>query len=384
MDEDNVRFMPNKKRPGSAAHRRYALYSSARTVKQAMALGWMREDRGFDLAHGYVKIVGLDARPASTECLVEDKSVEFPPAPAGRAVPVRLAEVTERNPGLHLSRACIWPLLQRCEVFNMSTKGSWARLASRSGPFSQVSLPIFRILLQWANTGRLAFARAQGSALAAALRHLGVKATAVRIEEWLEKRALKFSTFVSGLAVAESQLASCGDSSAKIGPKHARGLRKRAPAQPGDSKEAPAKPRLLEMLKRPTPSDASLCNAAVACGVSQERVATTAEPAAETGTGAKDDCRAGVAALPSSASPLPPAQASSASEDCCKEGSLPDAGSNVLEGAFGAATSADAAPSFTTKPASAPLVKEEVVVVIGGRLHRQKNLRALFAGRNGG
>ncbi|OLP83457.1 hypothetical protein AK812_SmicGene35783 [Symbiodinium microadriaticum] len=170
MDEDTLRFAANTKTPGSASHRRYAKYSKARTVKQAMSLGWRNDDRRFDITHGFAKIVTLDTKPASSECLVEDEQRVIPATPAGRAVPIRLAEVVEKNPGINLSRALVWPLLSRCPAFDVAAKGCWAKLAAKNGLLAEVPLPIFRILLHWGNTGCLAFARAQGPALSAALR----------------------------------------------------------------------------------------------------------------------------------------------------------------------------------------------------------------------
>lgn len=46
----------NPKKPGSAAHARFALYAVGSTVDEALAAGVRAEDVRYDLAHGYIRV----------------------------------------------------------------------------------------------------------------------------------------------------------------------------------------------------------------------------------------------------------------------------------------------------------------------------------------
>ena len=105
--------------------------------------------------------VGLDSTPLANGCVVDDEPMAPAAAPKGRAVPVRLAEGSQ----LRLSRESLVALRQRCPAL----QGSWGLFGARGGPLSKVSMPIFRMLLHWAKTGRLVFPHERVAELLAAL-----------------------------------------------------------------------------------------------------------------------------------------------------------------------------------------------------------------------
>ncbi|CAK9104170.1 unnamed protein product [Durusdinium trenchii] len=192
LGEDKIRFAPNPKKKGTDAHRRYAKYSRAKKVSELTALGCKNIDFRYDLKSGFLKVVELDTRPASNECMVEDDPLSpapHPPSGRARSAQVRLTEVTGKHPGLFLSKESLLPLQHRCPAL----QGSWALCAAKGGPLSKISLPCFRILLHWTKTGRLVFAHNRAAELHAALQVLGAKTTAERLREWMTKRELKFS-----------------------------------------------------------------------------------------------------------------------------------------------------------------------------------------------
>ncbi|CAJ1442592.1 unnamed protein product [Effrenium voratum] len=189
LPEDQLRFVANPKQRGTEAHRRYAKYSRAKKVKDLAGLGCKPVDRLFDLKAGYLKVVDLDTRPVSSECVVEEVEVPKVSVGKGRPVPVRLAEATGKHAGLHLSREALAPLQQRCPAL----QGSWAKFAAKLGPLSEVSLPCFRILLHWAKTSRLVFSHQRAQEVLKALQSLG--ADAKRLSEWMAKQQLKFNAF---------------------------------------------------------------------------------------------------------------------------------------------------------------------------------------------
>lgn len=388
MDEDTLRFAANTKTPGSASHRRYAKYSKARTVKQAMTLGWRTDDRRFDITHGFAKIVMLDTKPASSECLVEDEQRVIPATPAGRAVPIRLAEVVEKNPGIHLSRTLVWPLLSRCPVFDVAAKGCWAKLAAKGGLLAEVPLPIFRILLHWGNTGCLAFARAQGPALSAALRRLGAEPTALCVEQRLDRSALKFSRSSSGgVAVAATEPIRCGSTEAEG---HVRG-EKSGTAGNGSKKrgrgrrqaaEPPSKVNVASLLQRAVDVKAGQMD--VGPQLASDGDPKSSTPGAETQQPSEEatgvTCKQGEA-LPSVPTPSTAAPESPTSEE---DKSLPSVGGlfqGCGSGTDPCSQQPSTLPSAGGSVADVPMVKEteEVAVLLGGRVHRQRNLKSLFA-----
>ncbi|CAE7602276.1 unnamed protein product [Symbiodinium pilosum] len=404
LDKDQLRFMPNTKTPGSASHRRYAKYSKAGTVKQAIDLGWRTEDRRFDFAHGFAKVVNLDTEPASGECLVEDEKFEVPAVPKGRAVPIRLAEVVDKNPGVQLSRVCLWPLLSRCPAFSATAKGSWSKLAAKDGLLAEVTLPIFRILLHWGNTSRLAFARVQGAALKAALRRLGAEATAVRIEQQLQKSALKFSaSSEGGVAVSAADRLECAATSAEGPPacgKAATKAKAQKKRQRGRAKieEPPAKVHVASLLQAASSKEgitlaqsresqesevAKVQEELRSQGESQETREDTALKLVP-----KRDALVSGSATPSTAAPESPTDtlASTSTETEEKRPKRPPAEAPSSGSSSSSSTNSSLPATVSScdsresgKPWTPCSVKDGVVaVVLGGSIHRQRNLKSLF------
>ncbi|CAE7385635.1 unnamed protein product [Symbiodinium natans] len=413
MDEDKLRFAKNTKTPGSASYRRYAKYSKAQTVKEAIALGWRHADRKFDIAHGFAKIVMLDTKPASSECMVEDEKFVVPPVPSGRAVPIRLAEVVEKNPGIHLSRACIWPLLSRCPVFDVAAKGCWAKLAAPGGLLAEVPLPIFRILLHWGRTSCLAFARAQGPALLRALRRLGAEATALRIEQRLDKSALKFSTSSSGgVAVAAAEPVRCASSGTEgdvAGTKRAasaaKGSKKRGRAR-NAVEEPPSRVRaasLLQMAFNSKGEGITVAASQLACNRQLESKCRGEDGEVQETKETGQTCQHGKAVA--TLGMVAPQSLTDADKACTSTSSTrstestesrtdvdsttqslsgePQDGREPRKGAAGAADLDQLAKMPGPSPTPLVAAKEgEVAVVLGGRVHFQRNLKSLFACRS--
>jgi len=191
LGDDRIRFAANPKKKGTDAHQRYAKYCRAKKVKDLATLGCKNIDLRYDMKGGYLKVVELETRPASSECVVEDDAPSGMPSISGRArsVPVRLAEATGKHPGLYLSKEALLPLLNRCPAL----KGSWSLCAAKAGPLSKVSLPCFRILLHWTKTSRLIFAHHAAAELLQALQGLGAMETAERLRERMNKQEIKFN-----------------------------------------------------------------------------------------------------------------------------------------------------------------------------------------------
>eukprot|EP00438_Fugacium_kawagutii_P000731 Skav220475 [mRNA] locus=scaffold591:18156:26333:- [translate_table: standard] len=197
-------------------------------------------DLRYDLKFGYLKVVELDTRPVSNECVVED---EVPSGPSvsqtvGRAHSVHVRLIEAGTIVVPASIAAALPCIAS-DCLRLSELAA-SRISALGGAFSssqvrfkheaklrltqpdravgqvslsQVSLPCFRILLHWAKTSRLVFAHGRAAELHLALQSLGAKSTAERgLHEWMSKQELKFNLMHTADGIFCILLFTCHDS----------------------------------------------------------------------------------------------------------------------------------------------------------------------------
>lgn len=189
-DDDCIAYNLNPKVVGSVSHGLYEGYKGATTVGDARRLGARPIDFGFDYNWGYLTVTKLCTRPESAECEVRVSEPATPiassaPTPAtgshaSKGIRVRVKEMSLGHKGLELPRRALTPLVSRCPAlrsawFDGSANERWAK---DDGPFSRLSLSVFRILIHWASVGRLRYARRQTKAVHDALKRLGCMTTA--------------------------------------------------------------------------------------------------------------------------------------------------------------------------------------------------------------
>jgi len=176
-DEDRIAYAPNPKVVGSHSYKLYERYKTATTVAEARKLGARPIDFAFDSNWGYLTVTNLSTAPRSSECVLADSACGLPRstrqssvAKGAAPVKVRVKEMSEGHQGLAVDREDIVRLLTKCRGLTCTLEES---LAAVDGPFSKVPLEIFRVLLHWAQTGKLSYARAQVKALHMALKACG-------------------------------------------------------------------------------------------------------------------------------------------------------------------------------------------------------------------
>jgi len=152
---------------GSKSYELYEAYKCARTVAEARSRGARGIDFAFDSNWGYLTVTGLDTHPLSRECEVHDRDI--PVLHSGVSMPVvangigdivnvRLKEMSGGHGGLAISRVTLVKLAMKCKSLRELHD---AKFAATSGPFVSIRTELFRILLYWADAGRLLFARNQ-------------------------------------------------------------------------------------------------------------------------------------------------------------------------------------------------------------------------------
>ena len=98
----------------------------------------------------------------------------------GDTVKVRLREMSGGHGGLAISRVTLVKLAMKCKSLRELHD---ARFAATSGPFVSIRTELFRILLYWADAGRLLFARNQNQELYMALKACGATEAARKVKQ---------------------------------------------------------------------------------------------------------------------------------------------------------------------------------------------------------
>ena len=179
----------NPKKVGSKSYELYEAYKCARTVAEARSRGARGIDFAFDSNWGYLTVTGLDTHPLSRECEVHDRDIPVlhsgvsMPVVAngiGDTVKVRLKEMSGGHGGLAISRVTLVKLAMKCKSLRELHD---AKFAATSGPFVSIRTELFRILLYWADAGRLLFARNQDQELYLALKACGAMEAARKVKQ---------------------------------------------------------------------------------------------------------------------------------------------------------------------------------------------------------
>jgi hypothetical protein len=190
-DDDRIRYAPNPKLVGSYSHKLYSKYCKAKTVAQAKRLGARGIDFAFDSNWGYLIVSQLSLAPhghksercsLQEEAQAEKKSKMKAGAGGGSAtVKVRVLEMSEGHKGLDVPRHTLAKLASRCPALrSIKEETKWASI---DGPFAGVPLEVLRILLSWAERGRLTYMTRHTKAVYKALLKCGNKATARKVKE---------------------------------------------------------------------------------------------------------------------------------------------------------------------------------------------------------
>jgi len=218
-DADCIEYQPNPKNVGSHSYDLYESYKVAKTVAEARALGARGIDFAFDSNWGYLSVTRLSTEPRSDECVVTDADCGLrrvrlrKPPPGSPRIKVRIKEMSEGHKGLAVCSQELAMLIAKCPALRQVKEESWA---AADGPLKTVPLEIFRVLLHWAKSGALSYARRQTKAVHAALKLCGAveAARGVKLREVKELRAqsarAKSAIAVSGKLAAKGSGAAGG------------------------------------------------------------------------------------------------------------------------------------------------------------------------------
>eukprot|EP00929_Paragymnodinium_shiwhaense_P103413 TRINITY_DN6689_c0_g1_i2.p1 TRINITY_DN6689_c0_g1~~TRINITY_DN6689_c0_g1_i2.p1 ORF type:complete len:468 (-),score=76.91 TRINITY_DN6689_c0_g1_i2:110-1513(-) len=167
VDGDCIKYQKtNPKVPGTAAHKRYERYKFASTIADALRRGAENLDLAYDYNQGFYEVVSLVVEPKSWQIEVLDPDMRAAvgssdkrgkkrkPLKKDTVVYVRVAELHEKHQGIPVSAAALEKLIERVPSFRRYTESHWA---DPKGPFSKVPLPLLRIALHWADSGRLRY-----------------------------------------------------------------------------------------------------------------------------------------------------------------------------------------------------------------------------------
>jgi hypothetical protein len=177
----------NPKKVGSKSYDLYEAYKCARTVAEARGKGARGIDFAFDSNWGYLTVTGLNTDPLSRECEVHDREIPVPqssmsmPVVAngiGDTVKVRLKEMSLGHGGLAMSRITLIKLAMKCKGLRELHD---VEFADTNGPFVTIPIDVFRILLHWADAGRLLFASTHAKELYLALKACGATEAARKV-----------------------------------------------------------------------------------------------------------------------------------------------------------------------------------------------------------
>jgi len=165
VDADRICYeQENPKVVGCHAHKLYAKYLRAQSVREAKRLGCRKIDIQYDFNWGYLQVLDLHPELEAWDVEISDPSWSSrPPVPTSatvigsvRARPaivrVRSEELVESQVGFGLSRTSLARLVARCPVLRGLSE---QRFSARDGPTARLPLSVLRSLLGWATTGRL-------------------------------------------------------------------------------------------------------------------------------------------------------------------------------------------------------------------------------------
>jgi len=208
LDEDSIEYKPNPKQVGSHSHSLYEKYKVARTVAEARGLGARPIDFAFDSNWGYLTVTKLHTEPVSNECEVRafggaGSRVAQVDKGEGDLLKVRVKEMSEGCKGLSISRRSLACLARRCPSLRKVEDKQWA---ATDGPLISVPLAAVRVLLHWAQTGRLSYARRRTKVVHDALKVCGLKDMAKAVKR-LEAQAAQAEARAASSASSSSTLA---------------------------------------------------------------------------------------------------------------------------------------------------------------------------------
>ena len=183
-DEDVIEYQEeNPKKKGTLSYALYQQYKAATTVGEARWLGSRPIDFAFDTNWGYLMVRKLNIDPKNDECEVLEEDMLSGHASAiarssADVIHVRLKEMSLGHAGIAMPREMLIRLSQRCQ--RLSNKGD-KEFAAQDGPFAAIPIDVFRMLLHWAETGRLLFESRKTKELYLALRACGAPETARKV-----------------------------------------------------------------------------------------------------------------------------------------------------------------------------------------------------------
>lgn len=158
--EDQVQYQQsNPKLPGCQAHARYERYKRAKTVAEARKLGAWNIDFIYDYNWGYLTVGRLVLEPKQVDLQAVEKrqrdarSSGSEIRPTGNPnIKIRVAGMTPQHTGLEVPRGALHKLACRIPQLSQVPEEGWV---AEDGPLSSLPLPVVRVFLHWALTGRL-------------------------------------------------------------------------------------------------------------------------------------------------------------------------------------------------------------------------------------
>ena len=153
-------------------------------MAQARQLGSRPIDFAFDSNWGYLVVKKLNIDPTCTECEVLDhdtlRKVHSTIDCKGDVVHVRLKEMSLGHVGIPIPRATLQRLSKKCPRLQGRSD---TEFAAEDGPLTAIPFEVFRVLLFWAETGRLLFERRNTKVLSLALKACGAREVARKVRQ---------------------------------------------------------------------------------------------------------------------------------------------------------------------------------------------------------
>ena len=183
-DEDVIEHQAkNPKEKGTVSHALYHQYMAATTVAEARRCGSRPIDFAFDSTWGYLTVKKLNIDPRSNECEVLDPDILRERVSIADSscdvVRVRLKEMSLGHVGIAIPRTMLVGLSQKCRRLQEKTDKEFA---AEDGPLVAIPLEVFRVLLHWAETGKLLFESKQTKDLYLALKACGAPEAARKVK----------------------------------------------------------------------------------------------------------------------------------------------------------------------------------------------------------